>query len=62
MRTLSWVRGLGDRAAAQDCVQEVFVYLWNRRNSLEVASLKNYIFQATRFQVFKFIRAKKYAN
>jgi RNA polymerase sigma-70 factor (family 1) len=52
-------RILGDRAAAQDCVQEVFIYLWNRRHTIELTSLKSYIYQATRFQVFKFIRAKK---
>lgn len=47
------------RTAAQDAVQEVFISLWKRRNSVEIESLKSYLFQAVRFQVFKAIRADK---
>lgn len=47
------------KEAAQDAVQEVFVSLWKRRNEVQIESLKAYLFQAVRFQVFKAIRAEK---
>ncbi len=50
---------LQHRAAAQDAVQEVFIYLWKRRMSLHIESLQSYLFQAVRFQVFKAIRSEK---
>lgn len=46
-------------SAAQDIVQVVFVDLWERRQKVEIQSLKAYLQQATRFQVFKAIKAKK---
>ncbi len=53
---------LQGRAATQDAVQEVFIYLWKRRLSLHVESLQSYLFQAVRFQVFKAIRSEKTGN
>ena len=53
---------LQNRAAAQDAVQEVFISLWNRRSSLQIEALQNYLFQAVRFQVFKAIRSEKAGN
>src|SRR5688572_6945559 len=44
---------------AQDAVQEVFISLWQRRHTVQIESLKAYLFQAARFQVFKAIRADK---
>ncbi|HEY4198577.1 MAG TPA: sigma-70 family RNA polymerase sigma factor [Mucilaginibacter sp.] len=49
---------LQNRAGAQDCVQEVFISLWNRRLVVEIESLSGWLFQATRFQVFKAIRSE----
>lgn len=46
-------------SAAQDVVQVVFVDLWERRQKVDIQSLKAYLQQATRFQVFKAIKAKK---
>jgi len=48
-----------NRAAAQDAVQDLFISLWNRRASLQIEVLKNYLFQAVRYQVFKVIRSQK---
>lgn len=45
--------------AAQDAVQNVFISLWKRRGEAEINSLESYLHQATRFQVFKAIRADK---
>src|SRR5207249_4815542 len=53
---------LQNRAAAQDAVQEVFISLWNRRSTLQIEALQNYLFQAVRFQVFKCIRSEKTGN
>jgi RNA polymerase sigma-70 factor (ECF subfamily) len=50
---------LKGQAAAQDAVQLVFIDLWKRRASLQIASLQSYLFQAVRFQVFKAIRSDK---
>lgn len=50
---------LHDADPAQDIVQEVFISLWQRRHTVQVESLKAYLFQAVRFQVFKYIRADK---
>ncbi len=50
---------LHDTDPAQDIVQEVFISLWQRRDTVQVENLKSYLFQAVRFQVFKYIRADK---
>lgn len=50
---------LQNKDAAQDIVQEVFTSLWQRRHETDISSLKSYLYQATRFQVFKAIRAEK---
>ncbi|MBO9570924.1 MAG: RNA polymerase sigma-70 factor, partial [Chitinophagaceae bacterium] len=50
---------LQNPTAAQDIVQEVFTSLWQRRNIAEIDNLKSYLYQATRFQVFKAIREEK---
>jgi len=50
------------KEAAQDAVQEVFISLWNRRQLVKIECLPSYLHQATRFQVFKAIRAEKTDN
>ncbi|UKT64975.1 RNA polymerase sigma factor [Pedobacter mucosus] len=47
---------LRDEDAVHDILQNIFVSLWQRRNDLEITSLKSYLQQATRFAVFKAIR------
>jgi len=47
------------KETAQDAVQEVFISLWKRRESIQVEVLQAYLHQAVRFQVFKAIRAEK---
>lgn len=47
------------KTAAEDVVQEIFISLWKRRQAVQIESLKAYLFQAVRFQVFKAIRAEK---
>lgn len=50
---------LSDQGAAEDIVQEIMVSLWVRRHTLSINSLNSYLYQSTRFQVFKFIRDNK---
>jgi RNA polymerase sigma-70 factor (ECF subfamily) len=50
---------LQERHTAEDAVQEVFISLWKRRREVQIASLKSYLYQATRFQVLKAIRAER---
>jgi RNA polymerase sigma-70 factor (family 1) len=50
---------LGNTAASKDIVQDVFYSIWIRRTELEIQSVKGYLEQATRFQVFKAIRDRK---
>ena len=50
---------LHDTDPSQDVVQEVFISLWQRRHTAQIENLKAYLFQAVRFQVFKYIRADK---
>lgn len=53
---------LKDKKACEDIVQEIFLQLWLRRETLDVReSLKTYLSSAVRYQVFHYIRkaAKK---
>ena len=48
---------LKDKAACEDIVQEIFLSLWMKRESIEITtSLKGWLFTATRYQVFRVIR------
>jgi RNA polymerase sigma-70 factor (ECF subfamily) len=47
---------LQDFATVQDITQNIFVSLWERRNEVNIQTLKPYLQQATRFAVFKAIR------
>lgn len=50
---------LSNQGAAEDIVQEIMVSLWVRRDTLSIDNLNAYLYQSTRFQVFKFIRDNK---
>lgn len=53
-------RMLGDEMAAEDAVQDVFLHLWERRDSLDkVVNLKSYVMQATRMRCIDIIRQQK---
>jgi RNA polymerase sigma-70 factor (family 1) len=56
---LSARKVIESKPIAQDAVQEVFISLWNRRQELELESLRGWLFQAVRFQVFKVFRHEK---
>lgn len=51
---------LKDQAACEDIIQEVFLNLWLRRESLELhTSLGGYLFTSVRHEVFRQIRSGK---
>lgn len=54
---LSAYNVLKDREACEDIIQEIFIQLWLKRESLTVTtSLSAYLFTATRYQVFHHIK------
>ncbi|WP_036603868.1 RNA polymerase sigma-70 factor [Olivibacter sitiensis] len=50
---------LREREACMDIVQELFVWLWEHRNSLNVASLRPYLMAAVKFKVANYIKKGK---
>jgi RNA polymerase sigma-70 factor (ECF subfamily) len=44
---------------AKDCVQEVFVALWKRRDEQHITNLESYLLQSVRFQACKAMRNKQ---
>jgi RNA polymerase sigma-70 factor (ECF subfamily) len=50
---------LGDQLLAEDCVQDVFMDLWRRREALRIESLSAYLKKAVRFKAIDIIRSKK---
>lgn len=53
---LSAYNVLKDREACEDIIQDIFILLWQRRESLHIiTSLSAYLFTATRYQVFHYI-------
>ena len=48
---------LKDKDACEDIIQDIFIQLWQKRESLSITtSLSAYLFTATRYQVFHSIR------
>ncbi|WP_184549548.1 RNA polymerase sigma-70 factor [Mucilaginibacter sp. FT3.2] len=55
---LSAYHVLKDKQACEDIIQELFIKLWHNRNSIEITvSLKAYLYAATRYEVYRQIRA-----
>ncbi|HEY8388465.1 MAG TPA: RNA polymerase sigma-70 factor [Parasegetibacter sp.] len=50
---------LKDQGLAEDIVQELFISLWNRRESLQIrTSLQTYLFTSNRYQIIKAVRSR----
>ncbi len=51
---------LKDKAACEDIVQEAFLQLWQRRETLQVhTSLEAYLFSTIRYSVFHYIKKER---
>lgn len=48
-----------ERESCMDIVQELFIWLWEHRHQLNVASLKPYLMVAIKFKVANYIRSGK---
>jgi RNA polymerase sigma factor (sigma-70 family) len=47
----------GDKQVIQDCIQDLFMELWDRRERLaEVRSLKYYLFKSLRYKIIRHLR------
>lgn len=54
---LSAYNVLKDKEACEDIIQEIFIQIWQKRESLNITtSLPAYLFMATRYQVFHCLR------
>jgi RNA polymerase sigma-70 factor (family 1) len=50
---------LRNEEAAKDCVQEVFVWLWQHRHTVQIENVNHYLHQAVRFQALKTLKAQR---
>ncbi|MFD2099230.1 RNA polymerase sigma factor [Flagellimonas iocasae] len=46
----------------EDILQNVFIYLWEKRKELEITHLKAYLHQAVRFQILKVLRNQRFTQ
>ena len=49
---------LKDKDACEEIVQDLFVTLWEKRESLDIRSLENYLFRSMKYRVIDHIRAQ----
>jgi RNA polymerase sigma-70 factor (ECF subfamily) len=50
---------LRDEDAAKDCVQDIFISLWQNHHKTEIENLNSYLHQAVRFRALRMIRDLK---
>lgn len=48
-----------DTATLEDCIQELFTELWQKKNTLSIHSVKAYLLQALKFKLYKSFRSQK---
>ncbi|WKB81163.1 RNA polymerase sigma-70 factor [Cellulophaga lytica] len=51
-----------DESLCEDIVQEVFINFWERRESLNVNKLENYLFKSVKYKMANAIRDLKFTN
>jgi len=49
---------VSDKQSAEEIVLDIFTYLWQNRNEVEIYSLKSYLFQATKNKSLSYLREK----
>ena len=50
---------LKDKDACEEIIQDIFIYLWNKRKQLQIESFPKYLAASTRFKVFNYLRSAK---
>ena len=50
------------KEACEDIVQNVFIDFWSKRKTVNIVSVKPYLFQSVKFQVFKHMRDAKISD
>jgi len=50
---------LKDKDACEEIIQDIFIYLWNKRQRLEIESFPKYLSMATRYKVYNYLRSVK---
>lgn len=54
------VKKVGDKSQAEDLIQDLFVSIWEKRDTLLVnASLRGYLFSALKFKIINFYESSK---
>lgn len=49
-----------DEYAAKDILQEVWIDYWNRRQTIKTHNIRAYLFRATKYKSFNYLRDKKF--
>lgn len=47
------------REVAEEIVQDTFIILWEKRHTIEITALKQYLFAITRYAVFHYLASKQ---
>ena len=50
---------LRDNEASEEIVHDVFLNIWLKRNTLEITDFKSYLISATRYHIYRELKAKK---
>lgn len=50
---------LDDKEVCEDLIQNIFIDLWSKRETLKIQNLKGYLFQSVKYQIFNHLRSKK---
>jgi RNA polymerase sigma-70 factor (family 1) len=50
---------LGCQNSAKDCLHDVFISIWVKRESLTIENLHSYLHQAIRFRALKYLRSSR---
>jgi RNA polymerase sigma-70 factor (family 1) len=55
-------RRLNDKAVSEELIQDIFVQIWDKRASLQIHSLENYLVTAVKYAVVDYIRTQVVKN
>ncbi|WP_295675557.1 RNA polymerase sigma-70 factor [uncultured Mucilaginibacter sp.] len=50
---------LKDKDVCEEIIEDVFIYLWNKRKDLVIESFPQYLSSATRYKVYNYLRSAK---